>query len=94
MKETIVLKFGGTSVSSYYNWQKISSLIEKYKKEYNIVIVISALVGVTDKLISVSSLETSYEQKDKLINMQEAFIKEQSQMFEKFIKNKILILFK
>ena len=67
MKETIVLKFGGTSVSSYYNWQKISSLIEKYKKEYNIVIVISALVGVTDKLISVSSLETSYEQKDKLI---------------------------
>jgi diaminopimelate decarboxylase/aspartate kinase len=68
MKEKIVLKFGGTSVSSYSNWQKISSFIQKYKKEYNVIIVISALVGVTDKLISISSLETSYEEKEKLIN--------------------------
>jgi diaminopimelate decarboxylase/aspartate kinase len=68
MKESIVLKFGGTSVSSFNNWVKISSIIKKYKKEYNIIIVISALVGITDKLISISSFKTSYEQKEKLIN--------------------------
>jgi aspartate kinase len=68
MKETIVLKFGGTSVSSFNNWIKISSIIKKYKNKYNVIIVISALVGITDKLIMISSLETCYEEKEKLIN--------------------------
>lgn len=67
MKEKIVLKFGGSSVSSFNNWIKISSIIKKYKNEYNVIIVISALVGITDKLVSISSLQTSYTQKEKLI---------------------------
>ena len=80
MKETIVLKFGGTSVSSFPNWEQISLIIKKYKEEYNVVVVISALIGITDKLVSISSSETSYEQKEKLIN-------EIQQQHEKLAKN-------
>jgi diaminopimelate decarboxylase/aspartate kinase len=67
MNRTTVVKFGGTSVSSRENWEHIVSTINKQKADSKIVIVISALTGVTDKLVSISSQDTSFEEKEDLV---------------------------
>ncbi|NGP87851.1 bifunctional aspartate kinase/diaminopimelate decarboxylase [Fodinibius halophilus] len=47
----IVLKFGGTSVSSHENWKNIVSVIQKRKSEgYSVCIVHSALSGISNLL--------------------------------------------
>lgn len=47
----IVLKFGGTSVSTLENWQKIVSVVEKRRKEgFKVCLVHSALSGVSNIL--------------------------------------------
>lgn len=47
----MVLKFGGTSVSSLENWKNILSVIKKYRKEgYSVCVVHSALSGISDTL--------------------------------------------
>ena len=47
----IVLKFGGTSVSSLANWQNIAQVIKKRQKTgYRVCMVHSALQGVSNKL--------------------------------------------
>lgn len=68
MKMRIVVKFGGTSVSSFDNWKHISNIVRHHMVSHNIVIVISALTGVTDKLVSISSPNTSFAIKQKLID--------------------------
>ncbi|MFQ5999180.1 MAG: aspartate kinase [Candidatus Bathyarchaeia archaeon] len=51
----IVMKFGGTSVSNSKNIRHIANLIANYVGQgYTIVAVVSALRGVTDKLIEAS----------------------------------------
>ena len=51
----IVMKFGGTSVASGENIRYVANLITNYVSQgYTIVAVISALEGVTDKLIEAS----------------------------------------
>jgi aspartate kinase len=52
----LVLKFGGTSVSSTQNIRNIASLIKKLKKEHQIIAVFSAISGVTDDLIRITNL--------------------------------------
>ena len=55
--KTIVLKFGGTSVGSIDRIKKTSQIILKYKKNGNrIVVVSSAMSGVTNDLIKKSKL--------------------------------------
>jgi len=66
-RKIIVLKFGGTSVSSYKNWRHIMNIINKHVQLFKVVIVISALTGITDKLVSISSTNTSTEIKEKLV---------------------------
>ncbi|SMO51427.1 bifunctional aspartate kinase/diaminopimelate decarboxylase [Fodinibius sediminis] len=47
----IVLKFGGTSVSSLENWKNIVSVIKQRRAEgYRVCMVHSALSGISDKL--------------------------------------------
>ncbi|TYP92787.1 aspartate kinase [Fodinibius salinus] len=47
----IVLKFGGTSVSSLSNWQNIVSVVKQKQSEgYNVCLVHSALSGISNKL--------------------------------------------
>jgi diaminopimelate decarboxylase/aspartate kinase len=49
----VVLKFGGTSVSSVGNWQNIASVVrERIAAGFRPVIVHSALSGITDRLES------------------------------------------
>jgi len=47
----IVLKFGGTSVSSSANWKQIETVVAKRKHEgYRVLLVHSALAGVSDAI--------------------------------------------
>ena len=55
--KTIVLKFGGTSVGSVDRIKKVAKIIFNYKKKNNRVIVVSsAMSGVTNDLVKKSKL--------------------------------------
>lgn len=55
-KEMKVLKFGGTSVGSVESILSLKAIVEKEAQEQPIIIVVSALGGITDKLIATSVL--------------------------------------
>ena len=51
----VILKFGGTSVGSIEKIKKVAEIIEEYKKKnYKIIVVSSAMSGVTNELIKKS----------------------------------------
>ena len=51
----VVLKFGGTSVGTIQKIKKVAEIIEKFrKKKYHVIVVSSAMSGVTNKLIKKS----------------------------------------
>ncbi len=52
----LVLKFGGTSISSPSNLRHVASLIKSISKEHKIIPVFSAISGVTDELIRITNL--------------------------------------
>ena len=55
--KTVVLKFGGTSVGSVDRIKKVCKIIASYKKKKNRVVVISsAMSGVTNDLVNKSKL--------------------------------------
>ena len=54
----VVLKFGGTSVGTIKKIKKVAEIITSYKKKYNVIVVSSAMSGVTNELIK-KSLEIS-----------------------------------
>ena len=51
-----VLKFGGTSVGSIESILSLKQIVLKEAKEQPVVVVVSALGGITDKLIATSKL--------------------------------------
>ena len=52
----VVLKFGGTSVGTIKKIKKVAEIISDYKKKkYNVIVVSSAMSGVTNELINKSS---------------------------------------
>ena len=50
----IVLKFGGTSVGSIIRIKKVAKIIRSYSKNYNVIVLSSAMSGTTNKLINMS----------------------------------------
>ena len=51
----VVLKFGGTSVGTIKRIKKIAEIIKSYKdKNYKVIVVSSAMSGVTNELIKKS----------------------------------------
>ena len=54
-----VLKFGGTSVGSAENINKVISILDQQSKDSNIAVVVSAVGGVTDKLLEAANLACS-----------------------------------
>ena len=53
--KTVVLKFGGTSVGTIEKIKKIAEIIASYaKKKYKVIVVSSAMGGVTNELIKKS----------------------------------------
>lgn len=55
-KEMKVLKFGGTSVGSVESILSLKAIVEKEAQEQPTIVVVSALGGITDKLIATSVL--------------------------------------
>ncbi len=51
-----VLKFGGTSVGSVSSILSLQKIVEKEAKHQPIIVVVSALGGITDQLIATSQL--------------------------------------
>jgi len=51
----LVLKFGGTSISSVTNIRNVANLIKSLSKEHKIIPVFSAISGVTDDLIRITN---------------------------------------
>ena len=68
----VVLKFGGTSVGTIDRIKKVANLISNYaKKKYNIIVVSSAMSGVTNDLENKSknlSKNFSYAEYDALVS--------------------------
>ena len=58
--KTIVLKFGGTSIGTIDRIKKVCKIITFYKKKKNkVVVVSSAMSGVTNELVNKSKLISS-----------------------------------
>ena len=55
-KKMKVLKFGGTSVGSVKSILSLKNIVENEAKHEPVVVVVSALGGITDKLLATSQL--------------------------------------
>ena len=66
-----VLKFGGTSVGSVKSILSLKSIVEREAKHQEVIVVVSALGGITDKLLETSRLaykgDESWKDKYKAI---------------------------
>jgi aspartate kinase len=51
----LVLKFGGSSISSVTNIRNVANLIKSLSKEHKIIPVFSAISGITDDLIKITN---------------------------------------
>lgn len=60
-----VLKFGGTSVGSVKSILSLKQIVENEAKKQPVVIVVSALGGITDKLIATSKLAVAGDEEWK-----------------------------
>tara|TARA_B100000965_G_C19561326_1_gene744635 strand:+ start:16 stop:1227 length:1212 start_codon:yes stop_codon:yes gene_type:complete len=50
----VVLKFGGTSVGSIERIKKVAEIVKQYKKKYKVIVLSSAMSGVTNDLVNKS----------------------------------------
>ena len=62
-----VLKFGGTSVGSVKSILSLKKIVENEAKSEDIIVVVSALGGITDKLITTAQLALSFDLKCKVL---------------------------
>lgn len=60
-----VLKFGGTSVDSVKSILCLKRIVEKEAKKQPVVVVVSALGGITDKLLTAFQLALKCDEKYK-----------------------------
>ena len=60
-----VLKFGGTSVGSVKSILSLKRIVEAESKRQPVIVVVSALSGITDKLISTSHLALNGDERYK-----------------------------
>ena len=51
-----VLKFGGTSVGPVESILSLKAIVEKQAEKQPVIVVVSALGGITDKLLATSQL--------------------------------------
>ena len=62
----VVLKFGGTSVGTVERIKKVSKIIISYiKKRYKVIVVSSAMSGVTNDLIKKSKQISERQEQDQ-----------------------------
>ena len=78
-----VLKFGGTSVGSVKSILSLKHIVEKEAKRQPIVVVVSALGGITDQLISTSHM--AVEGKEEWKSSFEAMVDRHHKMIDTII---------
>ncbi|MEK9179440.1 MAG: aspartate kinase, partial [Patescibacteria group bacterium] len=84
-----ILKFGGSSVANSENIKKVIQIIsESLEKDKDLIVVVSALGGVTNNLIKIASFAS--EQNGAYKKLSEAFIKQHNEAIKKLIKSKNL----
>lgn len=81
----LVLKYGGTSISSAKDIQTIANYINSLSKHNEIVIVCSAISGTTDDLIEISQ-SIKKENKDKAEQIVSKIINRHKQLAKQIIK--------
>ena len=60
-----VLKFGGTSVGSVKSILSLKNIVEKESQKQPLVVVVSALGGITDKLLNTAQLALNGDEEYK-----------------------------
>ena len=84
----IVMKFGGTSVASGENIRHVANLVANYVSQgYTIVAVISALEGVTDRLIEASE-QAKKGNRDYIHEFKQKIIEKHLTVARKAVENK------
>ncbi len=81
-----MLKFGGTSISSSANIRHVANFINSLSKQHKIVCVFSAITGVTDDLIKITSLIQN-RNKDAVNNLAKKIIRNHIQISNECVKN-------
>jgi aspartate kinase len=81
-----VLKFGGTSISSAGNIRHVANFINSLSKQHKIVCIFSAITGVTDDLIRITTLIQN-RNKEAVNNLAKKIIKDHLQISNACIKN-------
>lgn len=91
-----VLKFGGTSVANAENIRKVIAISTQAKKKDKTVVVVSALGGVTDLLLSASSLAAEGDEsyKDKLAVVEQRHLETVKQLIPVAQQSQLLSLVK
>ena len=82
----LVIKFGGTSISSPENIRSVAKYVRSLSKGNELVIVCSAVSGVTDDLIRIANL-VQKGNKDSADRLSKAIINKHKQLAKKLIKN-------
>lgn len=81
-----MLKFGGTSISSAANIRHVANFINSLSKQHKIVCIFSAITGVTDDLIRITTLIQN-RNNDAVNNLAKKIIKSHVQISNDCVKN-------
>lgn len=81
----LVLKYGGTSISSAKDIQAVAKYVTTLSKNNEVVIVSSAISGTTDDLIEISQ-SIKKENKDKAEQLASKIINRHKQLAKQTIK--------
>ena len=82
----LVLKFGGTSLSSPNHIRNVAKIVASFSKDNEIVVVCSAVDGVTDDLLTISRL-IEQKKKDDVTKTLNNIIKKHKQFANQTVKN-------
>ena len=82
----LVLKFGGTSLSSPNHIRNVAKIVASFSKDNEIVVVCSAVDGTTDDLLTISRL-IEQKKKDDVTKVLNNVIKKHKQFANQTVKN-------
>ena len=75
-KQLLVQKFGGTSLADLRGFDASAKVVGSYTDEYRVIVVLSAVKGVTDLLLA--AIDTAVEGEDGAVHLQEAIRRERA----------------
>ncbi|MDR0797297.1 MAG: aspartate kinase [Nitrososphaerota archaeon] len=85
----VIMKFGGTSVGTGKNIRQVADIVSQYSKDYRITVVVSALAGVTNKLLEVAG-QAQKSDETLIKNFTEELLQKHKEAISSAIVNKPL----